>query len=295
MALVCGVAAFGAWPDRSRADTRLPPALEGVGFDQRLNEQVPLDVPLVDESGRTVLLGDYFGSRPVILVLAYYQCPRLCTLVLNGLVQGMLEMPYDADRDFEVVTVSFDPRETPELAASKKETYLTRYTRPGAARGWHFLTGSQRSIERLTGAVGFRYRYDGQQKQYIHASGITILTPGGKISRYLYDVRYSGRDLRMALVEASHYKIGTPVDQILLYCFHYDATLGRYSARVMVLVRILGVATLACIGGFVWILSRKGAVSGNDSPPTGGNRRTIALEGTRAGALAPEACEGGAG
>jgi protein SCO1/2 len=238
------------------AAAELPAILDGVGFDQRLNEQVPHDIPFSDETGRTVQLGDYFRSKPVILVLAYYQCPRLCTLVLNGLVQGMLEMPFNAGQEFEVVTVSFDPRETPDLAATKKESYITRYGRPGAAAGWHFLTGSEESIRRLTAAIGFRYRFDPGQKQFLHASGITVLTPTGKISRYLYDIRYSGRDLRLALVEASQNKIGSPVDAILLYCFHYDPTLGKYSASVMNLVRVVGVLTMLTIPGFVWFLAR---------------------------------------
>jgi protein SCO1/2 len=245
----------------SMAAAEMPKVLQGVGFDQRLNAQVPLDLTFTDDTGKQVRLGDYFGKKPVILVLAYYQCPRLCTLVLNGLVQGMLEMPFSAGDEFQVVTVSFDPRETPELAASKKETYLLRYGRPGAAAGWHFLTGDQRNIDRLTKAVGFRYRYDEAHKQFIHASGITVLTPEGKISRYFYDVRYTGRDLRLGLVEASQNKIGSPVDQILLYCFHYDPTLGKYSASVMTFVRIGGVLTMLAIGAFVWFLSRQRPVA----------------------------------
>jgi protein SCO1/2 len=234
-----------------------PAALQGIGFDQRLNQQVPLDAQFVNESGKSVQLGEYFGSKPVILVLAYYQCPRLCTLVLNGVVQGMLEMKLDAGKDFQVVTVSFDPREDWRLAASKKESYLLRYGRPGAAEGWHFLTGEDTQIKRLTEAVGFRYRFDPVQDQFIHASGIMILTPAGKISRYFYDVNYPGRDLRLGLVEASNNKIGSPVDQILLYCFHYDATLGRYSASIMNMVRVMGVGTMFAIGAFVMFLQRR--------------------------------------
>jgi len=236
------------------ADT--PQILQGVGFDQRLNEQVPLDLTFTDDTGHSVRLGDYFGNKPVILALVYYQCPRLCTLVLNGLVQGMLEMPFSAGNEFEVVTISFDPRETWELAASKKEAYLQRYGRPGASSGWHFLTGDETQIRRLTDAVGFRYRFDPAQKQFVHASGIMIATPQGKLSRYFYDVRYSGRDLRLGLIEASHNKIGSPVDQILLYCFHYDPTLGKYSASVMTFVRVGGVLTMLSIAGFVWALVR---------------------------------------
>lgn len=234
-----------------------PPALQGIGFDQRLNQQVPLDARFVDESGKSIRLGEYFGSKPVILVLAYYQCPRLCTLVLNGLVQGMLEMGLDAGKDFQVVTISFDPREDWRLAASKKESYVLRYGRPDAADGWHFLTGEEDQIKRLTEAVGFRFRFDPVQNQFMHASGIMILTPGGKISRYFYDVNYPGRDLRLGLVEASNNKIGSPVDQILLYCFHYDATLGRYSASIMNMVRVTGVGTMLAIGAFVVFLQRR--------------------------------------
>lgn len=236
-----------------------PAALRDIGFDQKLNQQVPLTAEFTDESGKPVRLANYFGSKPVILVLAYYQCPRLCTLVLNGLVQGMLEMNLDAGRDFQVVTVSFDPREDWRLAASKKESYLQRYGRPGAAAGWHFLTGREDQIKLLTDAVGFRYRFDPVQNQFIHASGIMILTPDGKVSRYFYDLNFPGRDLRLGLVEASNFKIGSPVDQVLLYCFHYDATLGRYSASIMNFVRITGVATLFAIGAFVVFLQRRHA------------------------------------
>jgi protein SCO1/2 len=237
----------------ARAD--VPVALQDIRFDQRLNEQIPLELTFSDESGRPVKLADYFHGKPVILVLAYYQCPRLCTLVLNGLVQGMLEMPLNAGKDFEVVTVSFDPRETPDLAASKKESYLQRYGRPGAAEGWHFLTGEQSQIRGLADAVGFHYRFDSAKNQYMHASGIMIVTPEGRLSRYFYDVKYSGRDLRLGLVEASQNKIGSAVEQILLYCFHYDPTLGKYSASVMNFIRFGGVFTLFCIAVFVWRLA----------------------------------------
>ncbi len=241
---------------RVRAET--PKVLQGIGFDQRLDAQIPLDLIFTDDTGRPIKLGEYFGEKPVILALVYYQCPRLCTLVLNGLVQGMLEMPFTAGKEFEVITVSFDPRETWELAASKKEAYLQRYGRPDAANGWHFLTGDEQQIRRLTDAVGFRYRFDEAQKQFVHASGIMILTPQGKLSRYFYDVRYSGRDLRFGLIEASHNKIGSPVDQILLYCFHYDPTLGKYSASVMAFVRAGGILTMLSIAGFVLVLVRGG-------------------------------------
>jgi protein SCO1/2 len=240
----------------TKTGAEVPAALQDIRFDQRLNEQVPLELKFREDSGRVVKLADYFHGKPVILVLAYYQCPRLCTLVLNGLVQGMLEMPLTVGKDFEVVIISFDPRETPELAASKKECYMQRYGRPGAADGWHFLTGEESQIRDLANAVGFHYRFDPAKNQYMHASGIMILTPEGRLSRYFYDVKYSGRDLRLGLVEASQNKIGTAVEQILLYCFHYDPTLGKYSASVMNFIRVGGIFTLVCIAVFVWRLSR---------------------------------------
>jgi protein SCO1 len=278
---ICAAIVFGV-VTKSCAE---PAALQGIGFDQRLNQQAPLDAHFIDESGKSVELGAYFGSKPVILVLAYYQCPRLCTLVLNGLVQGMLEMGLDAGKDFQVVTVSFDPREDWRLAASKKESYLLRYGRPGAAEGWHFLTGEEDQIKRLTDAVGFRFRFDPLQNQFMHASGIMILTPGGKISRYFYDVSYPGRDLRLGLVEASNNKIGSPVDQILLYCFHYDATLGRYSASIMNMIRVMGIGTMLAIGAFVFFLQRRHLRSVNGQPAAVSFERSQTIETTELAAV----------
>jgi protein SCO1/2 len=249
--LVC-VASIGS----GKAESTLPPLLREVGFDQRLDEQVPLDLVFRDEAGGSVKLGDYFHGKPVILVLAYYRCPMLCTLVLNGLAQGMLDMPFDAGKEYEVVTVSFDPRETPAQAAAKKKTYLERYGRPGAAAGWHFLTGDEEPILALTKAVGFRYAYDAKRDEFAHASGIMVLTPMGRISRYFYDVKFPGRDLRLGLVEASENKIGSPVDQILLFCFHYDPTAGKYGPAVMTFVRIGGVLTMLGLAAFVGLLFR---------------------------------------
>jgi protein SCO1/2 len=234
-----------------------PKILRDVGFDQRLNEQVPLDLKFADEDGRPVRLGDYFGDKPVILVLAYFRCPMLCTEVLNGLVRGMLDMRLNVGRDFRVITVSFDPREKPPLAAAKKQTYVERYGRPGAAGGWHFLTGDAEAVRRLTAAVGFRYTYDPRHDQFAHASGVMVLTPGGRLSRYFYDVNFSGRDLRLGLVEASEGKVGTPVDQVLLYCFHYDPAEGKYGPAVMNFVRLGGVLTVAGLATFVGILLRQ--------------------------------------
>lgn len=230
--------------------------LKKVGFDQRLNEQVPLDLKFTDEKGNVVKLGDYFGDKPVVLVLAYYECPMLCTLVLNGLTQAMKEMPFTAGVEFNVVTVSFNPRETPDLAAAKKKNYLASYSRPGTEEGWHFLTGKPESIDALTQAVGFRYVYDAKQNQYIHTSGIMVLTPTGKISRYFYGITYPARDLRLGLIEASANKIGTPTDQILLYCFHYDPATGKYSASILNFVRFGGVLTVFVMIGMVWFLVR---------------------------------------
>jgi protein SCO1/2 len=245
-----------------RAEPVLPPVLRDVGFDQHLNEQVPLDLAFKDESGRSVRLRDYFDGKPVVLVLAYFKCPMLCTQVLNGLVQAMLGIPLSAGKDFEVLTVSFDARETPEMAAAKKKTYLERYGRPGAEEGWHFLTGEEKSIKALTKAVGFRYVYDPRNDQFAHASGIMVLTPAGKISRYFYDVRYSSRDLRLGLVEASANRIGSPADKVLLYCFHYDPAEGKYGPTVMNFVRLGGVLTMLGVGllvGGLWRQERRKA------------------------------------
>lgn len=239
-----------------RATAQLPQSLQGVGFDQRLDEQVPLDAVFRDEAGRTVKLGDYFGDKPVILVLAYYRCPMLCTQVLNGLVRALLDVPLDVGKDFNVVTVSFDPRETPELAAAKKQTYLQRYGRPGAEAGWHFLTGEQAAIDRLTQAVGFRYRYDPRNDQFAHASGIMVLTPSGKLARYFYDISYAPRDVRLGLVEASRGQIGTAVDQVLLFCFHYDPSEGKYGPAIMNITRVGGALTVCAIGGLFVALWR---------------------------------------
>jgi protein SCO1/2 len=262
--------ALALTPAAALADSPLPPVLRDVGFDQRLDEQVPLDLPFRDEAGRDVRLGDYFRDRPVILVLAYFKCPMLCTEVLNGLVRALLDLPLRPGEDFEILTVSFDPREPPELAAAKKKTYLERYGRPGAEAGWHFLTGGQNAIDRLTQAVGFRYTYDARNDQFAHASGILVLTPAGRTSRYFYDVKYSPRDLRLGLVEASAGRIGSPVDRVLLYCFHYDPAAGRYGPAVMNLVRAGGALTLVALGLFAGGLWRQERRKARSRAPTGG-------------------------
>jgi protein SCO1 len=225
--------------------------LDGVGFDQRLNEPVPLDLVFRDEAGKEVRLGEYFGEKPVILSLVYTRCPMLCTLVLNGLVRSLRATSFDAGQEFEVVTVSFDPRDTPETAAAMKRVYMEEYRRPGAEQGWHFLTGDEAAIKRLTEAVGFRYRYDPESGQFAHASGIMVLTPKGKIAQYFYGLEYSARDLRLSLVESAENRIGSPVDQVLLYCFQYDPAKGRYGVAIMRVLRVASVGTVFGLGALI--------------------------------------------
>jgi protein SCO1/2 len=225
------------------ADSR-PAALREVGFDQRLGEALPLDAAFVDETGRAVRLGDYFGRRPVVLSLAYYGCPMLCTLSLNGLASALKTLSFDAGREFDVVTVSFEPKETPAQAAAAKKTYLERYGRPAAASGWHFLTGDAAAVAAITRAVGFRYVWDEETNQYAHPTGVVVATPQGRIARYLYGVEYAPKDLRFAVVEASSGRVGSPVDQLLLYCYEYDPVRGRYGAAILRTVRFLGILTV---------------------------------------------------
>jgi protein SCO1/2 len=241
-----------------RADEK-PAILKDIGIDQRLNEQLPLDLPLKDEAGRDVRLGNYFGRRPVILALVYYNCPMLCTQVLNGLVGALNVMSLDAGSDFEVVAVSFDARETASMAAAKKDAYLGRYKRPNASAGWHFLTGDAAAIARLTGAAGFRFRYDKERDQFAHASAIMVATPAGLLSRYFYGIEYAPRDLRLGIVEASAGRVGTPVDQVLLYCFHYDPASGKYGPVIVNIIRLGGLATLAILAVSLVVMSRRRA------------------------------------
>jgi protein SCO1/2 len=243
LAVLCATTVFG--------QSRSPAPLEGVDVDQRLNSQVPLDAIFKTENGKEVALRELFRGKPVILTLVYYECPMLCTQVLNGLVSSLRPVTFTPGNEFDIITVSFDPGETPQLATSKKEAYLKDYGRTGAAKGWHFLTGSLESITRLTNSVGFQYKYDEKTDQYAHASAIMVLTPEGKLSRYFYGIDYSSRDVRWALVDASEKKIGTLADKVLLYCFHYDPTLGKYSAHALNLVRLGGILTLLLLGGFI--------------------------------------------
>jgi protein SCO1/2 len=241
------LAAAGA----ARAEDGLSAVRREVGFDQRLGEQVPLDLEFADESGKGVRLGDCLGGKPAVLVLAYYRCPMLCSQVLNGLVDGLRGVPFSAGREFNVVVVSFDAREKPELAAAKKAGYVEEYGRPGAEDGWHFLTGKQEAIDRLAAAVGFRFRYDPQTDQFAHDSGVTVLTPEGRVARYFFGLRYADRDLRLGLVEASAGRIGSAVDHVLLLCFHYDPRAGKYTAAVVNLLRLAGGLTVAVMAFLV--------------------------------------------
>jgi protein SCO1/2 len=244
-------------PPPGKAASERIPILKDAGVDQKLDAQLPLDLPFVDEQGRDVRIGDYFGTKPVVLVLAYYECPMLCSLVLNGAVGALQTLSFDAGKDFEFVVVSFNPGDTPKAAASKKEAYLPRYGRPRGVNGFHFLTGREESIKALASAVGFNYAYDEAIKQYAHPALITVLTPAGRVSRYIYGIDFPPFDLRLALVEAASGKIGNPVDQVLLFCYHYDPQTGRYGFAVMDAMRLAGLATVAAIGVFVFSSLRR--------------------------------------
>jgi protein SCO1/2 len=251
----------GLGPTAGPNAAEVPAARAGVGITQRINDAVPLDLLFRDESGRTVRLGDYFTTKPVVLVPAYFRCPQLCTQVLNGLVDGLRGVSLGG-RDFEVVVFSFDARETPELAAAKKANYLEKYGRPGADVSWHFLTGGQASIDRLTNAIGYHVRYDEKQDLFAHGSGIVLLTPQGRVSRYLLGISFPARDLRLGLVEASQGHVGSVVDQMLLYCYHYDPATGGYAATAMSLVRLGGAATALAMAAFLvvaWLRERRRA------------------------------------
>lgn len=234
------------------------PEIDAVGFDQHLNEPAPLSIDLRDDSGARVKLGDYF-KRPVLLQLGYFECPNLCSTTLNSLVASLRKIEFDAGRQFDVVVVSIDPTETPALAAAKKAAYVREYQRPNTASGWHFLTADEAAIRRLAQAVGFRYVYDPELRQYAHPAGIVVLTPAGKISRYFFGVEFPPQDLRLALVEAGSGKIGVVIDRLLLLCSGFDPATGKYSQTVIKLTRVVGIATLlALIGGIAWLARRKG-------------------------------------
>ncbi|MGA9039419.1 MAG: SCO family protein [Terriglobales bacterium] len=240
-----------------------PPGLKNVGILQNLNEQIPADLTFRDETGKTVQLGDYFGKKPMILNLVYYQCPMLCGEVLSGLTSALGVLKFNVGQEFDVLTVSFDPKDTPEIATLKKAEYLKRYKRAGAEQGWHFLIGSQASIDALTKAAGFQYQYDPKTGQFAHSTAIMILTPQGKIAQYYYGVEFAPKDLRLGLIQASSNKIGNVVDEVLLYCYHYDPNTGKYGAVITRILRLSGAATILLMGIFLGILIRRG------SPPDG--------------------------
>jgi protein SCO1 len=263
----CGLARFGCalailTGVMACAHTETPAILSNVGLDQKLNEAVPLDLGFRDEAGNAVRLGDYFGEKPVILTMVYYQCPMLCTQILNAVTRGLQGTSLRIGKDFRIVTVSINPRETPRDAASKKRIYASIYAQPGVAQGWHFLTGDEKSIAELAHAVGFRYAYDQESGEYAHPSGMMVLTPEGRLSRYFYGVQYPSRDLRLSLVEASSGRIGSPVDQLLLYCFHYDPVAGKYGLVILNVVRAAGLATVVLIGASITLMLRRERAAG---------------------------------
>jgi protein SCO1/2 len=267
---VCPAAGQGAVrSEPGLPSSSVPKELKGVTYAQRLGDQVPADLAFVDETGKAVRLGDYFGRRPIVLALAYYECPMLCTQVLSGMTSGLKGLKFSAGQEFEVVVVSIDPGEGPGLASAKKANYVAHYDRDNTAAAWHFLTGHKADIDRLAHAVGFEYSYDEKTDQYAHAAGLSILTPDGRIARYLFGIDFAPRDLRMAIVEAADRKIGSPVDSVLLYCYHYDPATGTYGLMAMRIVRLAGVLFLvAMVAGWV-VLRRRERRGLYGVPPVG--------------------------
>jgi protein SCO1/2 len=241
------------------ASTSMPAQLKNVGFDPQLNAQIPLDLPFVDENGGNVQLRDYFKQKPVVLAFVYYGCPMLCNQVEQGVVGSLRMLSFTPGRDYEIVFVSFDPRESADMAAQKKKSALEHFRRPETALGWHFLTGTKDSIDAATKAADFRYSFDTKTNLFAHASGILLLTPDGRISRYFYGVEYPGRDMRLGLVDASAGKIGTPIDRVLLFCYQYDPSLATYSASILKIIRLGGILTVLCIVGGILIFRRRDA------------------------------------
>lgn len=240
----------------------LPDALQKVGIEQRLGEQLPLNAEFKDEEGRSVKLAEYFnGGRPAILALVYYECPMLCNQILNGLTGSLKGISLDAGKDFDVIAISFDARENDKagLAKNKKAAYLERYGRPGSDGGWHFLTGEQAAIDEVTAAAGFTYRWDDASNQFAHASAIMIVTADGKLSRYFYGIDYAPRDVKLSLVDSSENKVGSVTDQLLLYCYHYDPATGKYGLQILRVLRLAAIATLLGMGAmgiFFWRRSK---------------------------------------
>ena len=259
LASTIGVRAQQPAPRTGPPASELPPILREVGFDQNLNKQLPLDTSFSDESGAPVQIGQYFGSRPVVLNFVYYDCPMICLQTLSSLASTLKVLSQEPGRDFEIVTVSFDPRETPALALTKKQEMVARSGKPQVAAGWHFLTGDKSSIDRLTNAAGFRYVWDEDAKQFAHPTGIIILTPSGTITRYLFGIDYGPRDLRLAILDTSAGKVGSPIERALLYCYHYDIATGRYSLAIMRTVQVAGLATVVSIGMLIFVMSKRGS------------------------------------
>jgi protein SCO1 len=279
-AQMTGAPAPGFKREAGQPASTIPAPLREIGFDQHIGDALPLDTPFRDEHGATVRLGDYFGKRPVVMVFAYYDCPMLCTLSINGLASALNILSLDAGRDFEVVIVSFNPHDTPASAAAKKASYLTRYKRDSAEAGWHFLSGERAAIDRVTKAAGFRYTWDDATKQFAHPSGIIVVTPEGTLARYLFGIEYGPRDLRLALVEASAGKVGSPADALLLYCYHYDPMTGRYGLAIMRAIRLAGAATVLALGTFIIVMVRRDRARGSTgSPRAKENARPELVEG----------------
>jgi protein SCO1/2 len=243
-----------------------PPMLKDVGIDAKPGSPLPLDLTFRDETGKDVRLGEYFNKRPVILTLVYYKCPMLCTLVLNELTRTLNVMTEDAGKDFDIVTVSFDPKETPELANAKKQEYLRLYRRPTAPAGWHFLTGDEQQIRALTNAVGFRYAFDQKTQQYVHASGLVVVTPEGNLGRYFFGIQYAAKDLRLAMIDAANGKSSSPTGKVLFYCFQYDPTTGRYSLAIMRLIQTGFVLTVGSLVTFMFVIHRRERIKAQSAP-----------------------------
>jgi protein SCO1/2 len=266
MATAAPAVAQGLAPDDAGPPTAAKPGvLNKIGIDQRLNQQVPLDLPFIDEKGQPVRLGDYFGKRPVVLALVYYECPMLCTQVLNGLVSALTVINFDVGREFDVVAVSINPKEGPGLASQKKKAYVDRYKRPQTSEGWHFLTGDEASIKRLAASVGFRYQYVEEIGQFAHGAGFEVLTPKGVVARYFYGIEFAPRDIRFGLIEASEERIGSPVDDVLLLCYHYDPTTGKYGATAIEAVRIGAAATVLAFVTFLFVSLRRDRAQRRDA------------------------------
>jgi len=251
------LAQYGDAPKRVTPTAEKPAILQNVGIEQRIGEQLPFDVTFKDESGRDVRLGDFFGARPAVIALAYYQCPMLCSQVLNGMLGSLKTLSFAPGKDFEVIVVSIDPRDGFREAAAKKATYLSHYGRPETAAGWHFLTGTDASIKPLASAIGFHYAYDGNIKQYAHPAAIYVVTPKGKVARYFMGIDFAPRDVRLALVEASNNQLGSVADSVLLLCYHYDPATGKYGAATLTAVRVGFIATVGALLTFVFVSLRR--------------------------------------